>query len=80
MLLVLSSIFIFNHIIYSFIITDKQSNDIRYLKAKVISAGDMVKGVSDGDIIHYDKHAGHGIEWEDKLYQVIQHQDIVIVE
>ena len=43
-------------------------------------AGDMVKGVSDGDIIHYDKHAGHGIEWEDKLYQVIQHQDIVIVE
>ena len=27
-----------------FIITDKQSNDIRYLKAKVISAGDMAQG------------------------------------
>ena len=63
-----------------FIITDKQSNDIRYLKAIVISAGDLVKGINEGDIIHYDKHAGHGIEWEDKLYQVIQHQDVVIVE
>jgi hypothetical protein len=39
-----------------FIITDKQSNDIRYLKAKVISTGDLVKGISDGDIIHYWTH------------------------
>ena len=63
-----------------FLITDKQTNDIRYLKAKVISSGNLVEGVKDGDIIHYDKHAGHGIEWEDKFYQVIKHQDIVIVE
>ena len=63
-----------------FIITDKQVNDIRYLKAKVISSGNLVEVVNKGDIIHYDKHAGHGIEWEDKLYQVIQQQDIVIVE
>jgi len=63
-----------------FIITDKQANDIRYLKAKVVSSGNLVQVVKQGDIIHYDKHAGHGIEWEDKLYQVIQQQDIVIVE
>ena len=49
-------------------------------ESKVLSIGNLVEGVNVNDIIHYDKHAGHGIEWEDKLYQVIQHQDIVIVE
>ena len=62
------------------ILTEKTDEDNRYLKAKVISTGNLVEGIQKGDIIHYDKHAGHGIEWEDKLYQVIQHQDIVIVE
>ena len=32
------------------------------------------------DIIYYDKHAGHGIEWKDNLYYVIKLADIVIVE
>ena len=36
--------------------------------------------VKNKDIIHYDKHAGHGIQWKDKLYHVIRIQDIVLVE
>jgi co-chaperonin GroES (HSP10) len=32
------------------------------------------------DIVHYDKHAGHGIEWEGKLYYVLKLADIVLVE
>lgn len=61
-------------------LTEKQDSDVRYLKAKVISAGNLVEGVKDGDIIHYDRHAGHGIQFEEKLYYVIKAGDIVIVE
>lgn len=60
--------------------TEKQDSDIRYLKAKVISVGDKVVGVEEGDFIRYDKHAGHGIEWSNKLFHVISAGDIVIVE
>ena len=51
-----------------FIITDKQSNDIRYLKAKIISLGNDVEGVKKEDIIFYDKHAGHKIQNNKKIY------------
>jgi len=61
-------------------LTEKQNKDVRYLKARVVSTGDKVSGVKDGDFIRYDKHAGHGIEWNEKLYFVISAGDIVIVE
>jgi co-chaperonin GroES (HSP10) len=61
-------------------LTEKQNSDVRYLKAKVISCGHLVIGVSEGDVIRYDKHAGHGIEWNDNLFHVITGQDVVIVE
>jgi len=61
-------------------ITEKLNSDNRYLKAKVLSIGNLVEGVNVNDIIHYDKHAGHGIQWKNKLYYVIRIQDIVIVE
>ena len=61
-------------------ITEKNNNDIRYLKARVVSVGDKVEHIQDGDIIRYDKHAGHGIEWDGTLYQVITIGDVVIVE
>jgi len=62
------------------ILTDKTNTDNRYIKAKVISTGNLVQGVNENDIIFYDKHAGHGIRREEKLYHVIQIQDIVLVE
>ena len=52
----------------------------RYLKAKIISTGNLVEGLKDGDTIHYDKHAGHAISWKEKLYHVIQDRDVVLVE
>jgi len=61
-------------------ITEKLNSDNRYLKAKVLSIGNLVEGVNVNDIVHYDKHAGHGIQWKNKLYYVIRIQDIVIVE
>ena len=60
--------------------TEDLDQDNRYIKAKVVSAGNLVEGVKDGDSIHYDKHAGHGIQFEDKLYFVIKASDIVLVD
>ena len=61
-------------------LTEKQNSDVRYLKANIISVGDKVAGLKPGDKIRYDKHAGHGIEWQDKFYHVITVGDVVIVE
>jgi co-chaperonin GroES (HSP10) len=61
-------------------LTEDQNKDVRYLKAEVVSVGDKVQGIAPGNIIRYDKHAGHGIEWKDELYHVINIGDVVIVE
>ena len=61
-------------------LTEDQNKDVRYLKAEVVSVGDKIEGIKTGDVIRYDKHAGHGIEWNDELYHVISLGDIVIVE
>ena len=39
-------------------IMDSVDSDNRYVKAEVISIGNLVEGVSEGDIVYYDKHAG----------------------
>ena len=61
-------------------LTEDQNKDVRYLKGKVISAGNLVENLNENDIVHYDKVAGHGIEFNDKLYYVLKLADIVLVE
>ena len=61
------------------IFTEELDDDNRYLKAKVISIGNNVEGINEEDIIYYDKHAGHGIQHEDKFYQVIKQIDVVLI-
>ena len=62
------------------LLTEELDSDNRYLKAKIISTGNLVEGLKDGEIVYYDKHAGHCISYEDKLYHVIRSQDVVLVE
>ena len=62
------------------IMTDDTDSDNRYLRAKIISTGNLVEGLKDNDVIFYDKHAGHDISWNDSLYRVIRDQDVVLVE
>lgn len=61
------------------LIMDTHVDDVRYLKAKVISTGNLTEGLKENDIIYYDRRAGHGIEYENKLYQVIRQGDVVLV-
>ena len=62
------------------IMTDDTDVDNRYIKAEIISTGNLVEGLKDNDTIYYDKHAGHDISWKDTLYRVIQDRDLVFVD
>ena len=62
------------------ILTDEVNEDNRYLKAKVVSVGNLVEGINTNDVIYYDKHAGHGILHRDKFYGVIKQQDVVLID
>ena len=62
------------------IMTDETDQDNRYIKAEIISIGNLVEGIKEGDIIYYDKHAGHGIQHKNKFYGVIKQQDVVLID
>ena len=62
------------------IMTEELDDDNRYIKAEVISAGNLVEGIKEKDIVYYDKHAGHGVQYKDTLYQVIRSGDVVLID
>lgn len=63
-----------------FLITESTTKDIRYVKASIFSVGNMTQGLSVGDLVYFDKHAGHDIFVDEKQYRVIKQRDIVLVE
>ena len=62
------------------IMTEETDVDNRYVKAKIISTGNLVEVLKDGDVVYYDKHAGHSIQHKDILYQVIRSGDVVLID
>ena len=61
------------------ILTEKQREDVRFQKAKVIKVGDSVVAVKQDDIIYFDKAAAHRIEIQKEPYQVIRQENVVVV-
>ena len=62
------------------ILTDEVNEDNRYLKAKVVSVGNLVEGINENDVVYYDRHAGHGIQHKDKFYGVIKQMDVLLID
>ena len=62
------------------IMTDETDQDNRYVKAEIISIGNLVEGINEKDIVYYDKHAGHSIQHKNILYQVIRSGDVVLID
>ena len=62
------------------IVTEELDEDNRYIKANVISVGNLVEGVKEKDTVYYDKHAGHGVQYKVILYQVIRSGDVVFID
>ena len=61
------------------ILSDKQREDIRYRKAKVINPGTDVKFIKKDDNVCYDRNAGFGIQIKEKQYKVIKEFDVVVI-
>ncbi len=61
------------------ILSDKQREDIRYRKAKVINPGTEVKAIEKGNEIYYDRNAGFGIQIKEKQYKIIKEFDVVVI-
>ena len=62
------------------ILTEDIDEDNRYIKAKVISTGNLVEGINNEDVVYYDKHAGHGVQYKEILYHVIRSMDVVLID
>ena len=61
------------------LLAESHREDIRYIKASVISIGSDVVGIKENDDIFFDRHAGHKIEIGKESYHVIKLEDIVVV-
>ena len=62
------------------ILTEDVDADNRYIKAKVISTGNLVEGINEKDVVYYAKHAGHGVQYKETLYYVIRSMDVVLID
>ena len=61
------------------ILAEKQREDIRYRRAKVVEPGSDVEVLKKGDEVYYDKAAGFNIEIKKDQYKVIKEFDVVVV-
>lgn len=61
------------------ILAEKQREDIRYRRAKVVEPGSDVKVLKKGDDIYYDRSAGFNIEIKNKQYKIIKEFDVVVI-
>ena len=61
------------------ILAEKQREDVRYRRAKVIKPGSDVQVLNIGDEVYYDKAAGFNIEINKEPYKVIKEHDVVII-
>jgi co-chaperonin GroES (HSP10) len=56
-------------------LTEKHREDIRYREAIIISSGPEL--FKRGQSILYDRVSGFPVEYDDKIYKVIQIRDVV---
>jgi co-chaperonin GroES (HSP10) len=61
------------------ILSDAHKEDIRYREAKVSRVGNLVEGITEGDTVYYDRHAGFDMEIKGVVYKVIKEFDVVVV-
>ena len=53
--------------------------DFRYKKGTVIAPGTEVTQIKEGDLIFYDKGAGHTMMINERVVTIIREPDVVVV-
>ena len=53
-------------------------DEMRYHRGEVVEAGSDVIGVHTGEVIYFDKHAGHTARIDDQTFTIILERDVVV--
>lgn len=61
------------------VMSSKDAEDIRYRECKVVSVGNEVVAIKEGDSVLYDRNAGFKLMIEGHPYLVILERDVVVV-
>tara|TARA_R110002111_G_scaffold178309_2_gene244240 strand:- start:271 stop:528 length:258 start_codon:yes stop_codon:yes gene_type:complete len=61
------------------LLSAQDASEFRYRKGEVVKQGTDVSVINEGDLIYYDKSAGHDMLIEENPYTVIQERDVVVV-
>jgi co-chaperonin GroES (HSP10) len=61
------------------LLSAEDSKSFRYKKARVIESGTQVDSIKTGDVIYFDKTAGHSMMIGKDTYTIIVERDVVVV-
>jgi co-chaperonin GroES (HSP10) len=61
------------------LLTNVENDEMRYGKGTVMSIGNEVMAVKEGDLIYFDKRNGHQVRIDGNVYGVIKEADVVVI-
>tara|TARA_R100001460_G_scaffold81971_1_gene122921 strand:- start:7607 stop:7864 length:258 start_codon:yes stop_codon:yes gene_type:complete len=61
------------------LLTSEDSNQLRYKKGLILIPGTDVEVVKEGNIIYYDRNAGHKMMLNEEIVTIISERDVVVV-
>ena len=61
------------------LLTNVENDEMRYGKGTVVSVGNEVVAVKEGDLIYFDKRSGHQVRIDGVVYGVIKEADVVVL-
>lgn len=61
------------------VLSPRDIGDFRYRKGTVIAPGTEVTQIKAGDVIFYDRGAGHSMMIDEKVITIIREPDVVVV-
>jgi co-chaperonin GroES (HSP10) len=61
------------------VLSAQDVGDFRYRKGTVVAPGTEVTQIKAGDVIFYDRGAGHSMMIDEKVITIIREPDVVVV-
>jgi len=62
------------------LLSEDDTRMFRYIKGVVLSVGDEIDKISEGDIIYYDKANSHLVNVDGEQLSVVRYDNVVMVE
>ena len=62
------------------ILTEEVDEANRYVKAIIISVGNLVEGLKENDVIYYDRAGAKKVDCDGTVNYIIKARDVVLVQ